>query len=243
MLNRMRIRALRTLVLVMALMAGLIVSVGPVSAGTDTVCFRILHASPDAPNIDVYVSNTRVATNLAYTKFGLGPYGRGWRFARNDLRVRVYAAGGDPGSPAIRDVTIRLDIGPCYVIVIGNFLQVLEVFTLQDPPVPPTGQFTIRLAHLAPGIGPLDLTKSDGTPLIGGVVFKVAAPTTQNAGAYALQVKQSGGGALLLDLGTRTFRSRERQTVYVFQANAVAKSMTAAAAGPGVPQLVPVIAP
>ncbi len=235
MLNRM----LRTFVLVMALVAGLVISAGPASAGTDTVCFRVLHASPDTPNIDVYVSNTRVATNLEYTKFG-----RQYRFARPDLRVRVYAAGVDPGNPAIRDVTIRLDIGQCYVIVVGNLSQVLEVFTLQDPPVPPTGQFTIRLAHLAPGIGPLDLTNSDGTPLVSGVVFKVASPATQNAGAYTLQVRQSGGGAVLLDLGARTFRSRERQTVYVFQANAIARSMTAGGgANPGLPQLVPVIAP
>ena len=132
------------------------------------------------------------------------------------MRVRVYATPGDPNAGAYRDVTLQLQFGQCYVIVIGNNFQNLEIFTLQDPPVPPAGQFTLRLANLAPGSPALDLTKNDGTPLIGNVPFKSATPSNYPPGKYALQIKQTGTGALLLDLGTHTFRSRTRQTVYVF---------------------------
>jgi hypothetical protein len=212
--------------MLIALVAGLVITSTPVpaSAGTDTTCFRVLHASPDGPPIDIYVSNTKVGSNLSYTNFGT----RTWRFARGDVRVRVYTAGSDPLSVAYRDVVLQLEYGKCYVIIAGNFWQQLEIFSIEDPPVPPTGQFTVRMAHLAPGVGALDLVQTiDGSPWIGGVVFKAAATTTRGAGSYGLQVKASGGGPVLIDLGTLTFRSRERQTIYIFAASAAARAANA----------------
>jgi|GEM_PF-3069136 len=207
-----------TLLSALALTIGMLLSSPgvPVQAGTEVICFRILHASPDAPNLDVFVQNTRVARNLAYTKFS-----RTWHLAPGSIRVRVYATPGDQNAQAYRDIQINLDLldpGLCYLIVIGNTNAAMEIFTFPDPPVPPAGQFTIRLANLAPNAPPLDLTKSDGTPLIGNVPFKSATPSNYPPGSYSLQIKQTGTGTVLLDLGTQTFRSRTRQTVYVFDA-------------------------
>lgn len=226
---------LRTLLLALLGMCLLIGTAGRADAVTRTACFRILHASPDSPNFDVYGNRTRVATNLAYTQFTP----RRWCIAATTMLVRAYQAGADPNlvGPLVSS-TVNLQIGKSYVIAIANVAGQLQVVVLENPAIPPTGQFALRLAHLAPGVGGLDLATTSGDVWLVNVVFPTAQTTVRLAGSYDLVLRQTGTPNVVLPLGVQTFASRERKTIYVLAATAADVAAAQARGVPAAPRFV-----
>jgi hypothetical protein len=194
-----------------------------------------LHASPDAPNLDVYVNRTRVANNLAYTQFSA----RRWCIAATVVLVRAFSANADPNiTPPLVSANVNLAIDRSYVIAIANRVQQLQVVALENPALPPAGQFSLRLAHLAVDVGGVDLAVTGGPVWLFNVVFPTAQTTTQPAGTYTLEVRQAGTPNVLLPLGTVTFRSRERQTVYVLAPSAAAAEQARTQGATAAPQFI-----
>lgn len=215
--------------------AALLSGAAPTGAVTRAACFRILHASPDAPNLDVYVNRTRVANNLAYTQFSA----RRWCIAATVVLVRAFSANADPNiTPPLVSANVNLAIDRSYVIAIANRVQQLQVVALENPALPPAGQFSLRLAHLAVDVGGVDLAVTGGPVWLFNVVFPTAQATTQPAGTYTLEVRQAGTPNVLLPLGTVTFRSRERQTVYVLAPSAAAAEQARAQGATAAPQFI-----
>lgn len=198
------------------------------NAGTDTALFRVLHASPDAPALDVYVNKTRVATNLLYTKFGPD-----WRFAGSSAAVRVFTAGSPFNSVPLFQKNISFQIGYAYVLVVTGLLNQpntalqMDVVALQDPPRPPAGTTTIRLAHVAPGIGNVDLFTSTNELFIQDVAYKTAKAVDKPAGTYDLQVRLTGQPTVLFQIPPTNFPSAQTRTIYVFapSQNAAARAL------------------
>ncbi|MFC1465406.1 MAG: DUF4397 domain-containing protein [Candidatus Brachytrichaceae bacterium NZ_4S206] len=222
---------LRILASVVLTGAVLLSSAGATRAVTRAACFRILHASPDAPNLDVYVNRTPVATNIAYTQFSQ----RRWCIAATIVLVRAFPTGADPNTTAplvSSNVTMAFDRS--YVIAIANQVQQLQVVALENPMLPPAGQFSLRVAHLAVGVGGVDLAVTGGSVWLFNVVFPTAQTTTQPAGTYTLELRQAGTPNVLASLGTLIFRSRERKTIYVL-APSSASAAEAAARGTTAP--------
>ncbi len=209
----------------------LLSSAGVTHAVTRAACFRILHASPDAPNLDVYVNRTRVADNIAYTQFSQ----RRWCIAATIVLVRAFLAGADPNTTApLVSSNITMAFSRSYVIAIANRLQQLQVVVLENPTVPLAGQFSLRVVHLAVDVGGVDLAVTGGAVWLFNVVFPTAQTTTQPAGTYTLELRQAGTPTVLASLGTLTFRSRERKTIYVLAPSAAA-AMDATARGTTAP--------
>jgi hypothetical protein len=213
----------------LATMAGSAAMAGRIAnAGTDTALFRVLHASPDAPAIDVYVNKTRVATSLLYTKFGPD-----WRFAGSSAAVRVFTAGAPFNSPPLFQKNINFQIGRSYVLVVTGLLNQpntplqLDIVPLEDPPRPPTGTTTMRLAHVAPGVGNVDLYTTANELFIQDVAYKTAKAVDKPAGTYDLQVRLTGQPTPLFTIPPTNFPSGQTRTIYVFapSQNASARSL------------------
>lgn len=236
----------RIVVLIALAGAVLAAGIGPraANAGTQVVCFRVLHASPDAPNIDVYVNRTRVAANIAYTQFS----SRTWCIAAPNFLVRVFPANADPNTTGpLTYATLNAQFERSYVIAVTGFLQPpqgqpgLQIVALENPVVPPAGQFSLRVAHLAPGVPGVDLVAAipPSSPVwLVNITFPTAQTTTQPAGTYNLEIRQTGTPNVLLPLGALTFRSRERQTVYILAAGPAAAQALAQGAAPPAPRFV-----
>jgi hypothetical protein len=219
--------ALRVLVTITLVGMGLFLSSVPAEAGAQVACFRILHASPDAPNLDVYINRTRVANNLAYAQFSA----RRWCIAATIMLARAFPANADPNvTPSLVSTNVELMVGRSYVIAVADSVQQLQVVALEDPAPPPAGQFSLRLAHLAVGVGEVDLAVTGGSVWLSNVVFPTAQTTTQPAGTYALEIRQAGTPDVLVPLGPLKFRPRDRQTIYVLAPSAAARAQDATAA-------------
>ncbi len=187
------------------------------SAGTDVAVFRVLHASPDAPGLDVYVNRTRVARNLLYTKFS-----GDWHYPAVTAVVRVFTAGAPFNSQPLFQKNITFEVGRSYVLVVTGLLgqpntpSQFDIAQFQDPPRPPAGQTNIRLAHVAPGVGNVDLYTTDNEPFILDVGFKIAKDVVKPSGTYEFQVRSAGQPTVLFPITPTHFPSAQVRTIYVF---------------------------
>jgi hypothetical protein len=212
----------RLVVLFALALAALAAGQGTANAGTQVACFKVLHASPDAPTVDVYVNRTRVAANLAYTKFSA----RRWCYPAAEALVRVFPAGANPNtSQPVGQGNVFLEVEQSYVIAVAGLLQPppgvqgIQIVALQDPSAPPAGQFALRVANLAPNVPSVELVQLPaGNVLIAEITFPTAKTGTFTAGTYDLILRQTGAATPLFPLGNLTFSAGQRQTVYVFAA-------------------------
>jgi hypothetical protein len=218
----------RTFALIALALATVFTGQRAASAGTDVACFRILHAAPEAGPVDVYANRTRVAANLAYTQTSA----RRYCIATTEFLIRAFPPAANPSTtPPLVSGTVVLEFGKSYLIAITGYNQSLQVVALEDPVKPPAGQFALRVINVAPNVPALDLIRTDATALLSNVTFPSSQIGNFPAGAYDLQIRQTGTTNILANLGTLTFASGQRQTIYVFAPAGGPAASAAATAG------------
>jgi hypothetical protein len=163
-----------------------LVAVGPVSAAEGDAHVRVLHGSPDAPSVDVYVNDTKVDA-LSGLEFG-------------DLSAYVAVPGGTYAIKvcATADATVcpidvaALDIADDtqYTIAATNALASIEAQVLVDDPSPVAGKAQARVVHFSADTPAVDVLTQDGSAK---VVENLAYPDatdylTLDPGSYDLKV-------------------------------------------------------
>ena len=137
--------------------------------GDDEAGIRVAHASPDAPNVDVYVDGSRVIEELAFrdvTDYLEVPAG--------DYDVQVTAA-GDPDAVVV-DRTLALDDEDYTAAAVGELASDdtefgVEVFEDRNGRVF-DGNARVRVVHASPDAPAVDVTANDGAvTLFDGVAF------------------------------------------------------------------------
>lgn len=183
---------------------------------------------PDAGELDVYVSRTRIAAGLRYTQFS-----RWWSYPASSLPVRVFNKGSDPNAVTpLFAANVPVMPGSQYVIAIANYVAQLEVVTLASLPPAPRGQFSIRLAHLAPSIGQLELGLLNNPTGLVRANFREGVATSLLPGSYTFQVRDATTATTYVTLPRRRFRAGQRYTVYAFEQSRVgARALEPAAGG------------
>lgn len=168
----------------------------------------VAHLAPFAPGAGTAVTITLNATPVL-TDFVYGESTPYLTVPTGSYDVEVVPAGSP--TPAITG-TFTLTAGLDYsVIAIGDGAnQPLELLALlDDNTAPASGNFKLRLGHLAPfaaGNATADVRLQDGTPVWTDVNFgDVAAYLELPAGTYDLKITTPGGGTTLIDPMPATF--------------------------------------
>lgn len=231
----------RMIALIALALAALSLGQGAANAGTNTACFKVLHAAPDTPNIDVYVNRTRVATNLAYTKFSAR-----WCYPSTKALVRVFTVGANPNtSVPLGQGDVSLAIDHEYTIAVTGYAGQLQIVALELPGAPQPGYFSITVFNLAPNVPTVNLVKvllPQNQILIDNVVFPSAKTGEFPPGVYDLALFQPGATAPLFSLGSHTFNAGQKQSVYVFAAPGMNAALAVAPAGASASPTAPVTA-
>jgi len=170
------------------LVVALLVAVVPTTAqGTAQV--RVIHGSPDAPSVDVYVDGMRAFT-LAFPN--ASPYVAIPAGARN---FRVFAAGANPATdrPVI-DQTAPVPAGVKLSIVASGRLATLRPLIVDDTTAAPaSGQAKVRFVHNSPDAPAVDIAVTGGPVLFANTSFGNAYPYQEVAAAtYNLEVRAAG---------------------------------------------------
>lgn len=151
-------------------------------------CIDVVHTSPDAPAVDVYLDGAKALEGLAFGSAS------GWvAVPAGEHQVQVVPAGSEISS-AVIDATLPLEAGAAYQIaatgpVASIAPQVYQV-NLSDLA---DGQSRVRVIHTSPDAPAVDIALKGGDVLIANLAFPNASDyLTVPAGTVDLEVRPAG---------------------------------------------------
>jgi hypothetical protein len=159
---------------------------GP-AAAAEPAMVRVLHASPDAPAVDVYVNDAKVGAPLANLAFGdLSAY---VALPAGTYNIKVCAAADATVCPIVAN-GVALTAGTHYTIAATNVLASIEAQVITDAPAPVANKTQVRVVHFSADTPAVDVLTQDGSAK---VVDNLAYPNatdylTLDPGSYDLKV-------------------------------------------------------
>jgi len=184
---------------------------GDLSVDLDFAVTNILvvHASPDAPGVDLLIDE--IVVNSAPLEY---PDNTGYLSILAGTRnIKVNAAGT---TLTVIDATVTLMADASYSIFAIDELSSIEPLVLEDDlTAPAAGTAHVRFIHLSPDAPQVDITLTDGTVVFGNFAFRDYSDFTPlNAGTYDLQVRLAGTTTVVLDLPGITLEAGTIYTVF-----------------------------
>ena len=131
---------------------------------------RILHASPDAPAVDIYANGNLIAQGLTYKEFTDYLQVNPGRY-----NIQVFPAGQQMNPVINTDITIPQN--NAYTIAAVGRLSSIGLLPIPEIYMPETqmrmpNNSNVRFVHLSPNAPAVDITLPDGTKLFENVPYK-----------------------------------------------------------------------
>jgi hypothetical protein len=182
------------------------------ASAADTARVRVVHASPDAPAVDVYADGAKVHTNVAfkgssdYLSVPAGPH-----------NFKVFATGANPatGTPVI-NADATLEAGKDYTVAaIGKVANIKPLVLVDNNAAPAAGKAHVRVVHASPDAPAVDIAVKSGPVLFPNVAFgKDAGPTPVDAGTYDLEVRPTGTMTVALAINGVQLQTGKIYTIF-----------------------------
>ncbi len=191
-MKQRRMAIVATLAVAGALFLG---ALSPVAAA-DTAKVRVLHASPDAPAVDVYLNDTKVD---ALTNVPFGVISGYLDIPAGTQNVKVYAT-GTMENPVI-NADLTLEAGKMYTVAATNAVAKIEAQVLVDAPNPTADKAQVRVIHFSADAPAVDIAPKGGDPIISALEYPKATDyLALDGGTYDLEVRLAGTTTVALDL-------------------------------------------
>lgn len=168
----------------------------------------VVHASPDAPGVDLLIDNAVV--NSAALTF---PKNTGYLEIEAGTRNIKVNAAGTSTTVINADVDFTKDMN--YSLFACNVLAQIEAVLFSDDlSTPSAGKAHVRFIHMSADAPAVDIAEDDGDVIFSNIAFKQGtAFTPLNAGTYDLEVRVAGTGIVALDLDPITLEDGKIYTV------------------------------
>jgi hypothetical protein len=177
--------------------------------GPDLSYVRILHASPGASPVDIYINNRKAISNLKYREFTEYlplPYGR--------YNIKLFPAGRTT-NPIIDTM---VDIPPRTILTVAaiNKPENIALLPIEDVQMPiQQGKTYLRFVHLSQNAPNVDVKLPDGTELFTDVGYKEITDYIEvNPGTYTVEVFPTGTNQRVLYVPNIRLRPNRFYTVY-----------------------------
>jgi Domain of unknown function (DUF4397) len=191
-------RSIRGLVSLLASLA-LVAAFAAPAAAADSAYVRVVHASPDAPNVDVWVDGGKVLSDVAYT--AVSDY---LALAAGTYNVQVVETGTT--SPAFIDANLTFEAGKGYTIAATGKVSDSTfgpVVLSNDDLTPVAGKAKLRVFHAstaAPASVDVALAPG-GAVLVPGLAFNTATDYLElDPATYDLEIRAAGDSAAALTI-------------------------------------------
>lgn len=170
---------------------------------------RISHASPDAPNVDVYANGNLIVKNLAYKQFTQYlpvPVG--------NYNITVFPS-GQTTNPIINTNVYIPENTIFNIAAIGNLANI-ELYPIPEPVAAQKfGRPCIRFIHLSPNAPAVDIQFSDGTKVFNNVGFKdITNYACIPSGTYTFTVSPTGTENTMLTIPNVRLDPNNYYTIY-----------------------------
>ena len=186
-------RSIRRLIGALAAVA-LVGALAGTAAAADNAWVRVVHASPDAPNVDVWLDGTKVLTDVPFT--AVSDY---LEVPSGDHNVQVTATGDT--TPVI-DANVTLEAGKAYTVAATGMLASIAPVVLTDDLATVEGKSKLRVFHASPSApASVDVAVSGGAVLVPGLTYPEASGyLAVDPGTYDLEIRAAGDTAAALTL-------------------------------------------
>ena len=193
----------------------LFASTRPTYAATGDARIRVVHASPDAPAVDVYVNGKAAFTGATF--FGATDYAM---LAPASYKIDVFAASANgQGTPAISVPSLALESGKDYTAVAYGLLNGTPKITVlpfaDDNSAPAAGKAKVRFIHASPDVPAVDIAVTGGPVLFTNIASgKAGNYISVDAGTYNLEARPTGTTTAALKVPGVTVEAGKVYTVY-----------------------------
>lgn len=169
----------------------------------------VVHASPNAPAVDLLVDNAVAGSGLAFpSNTAYLPVDAGTR------NVKVNVAGT---STTVINADLPLTASTNYTVFAVDSVSKISTVVLTDNlAAPAAGKAHVRFVHLSPNAPAVNITLTNGTIVFGNRAFKQGTDFTPlDAGTYDLQVRDAAtNNAVVLNLPGITLAAGKIYTVF-----------------------------
>jgi Domain of unknown function (DUF4397) len=186
-------------------------------AMTATAKVQVIHASPDAPAVNVLLDGAKAVSSLDY---GLATPFLQVPATTHSIEVDALLPGGAT-TQVIGPGTITTAANRLYTVLAVGRVGGLDALVVSDDDTPvPNGSTRLRVVHAAPAAPKVDVyLTAPGVPLtgqtpVGSFSFKqTLGPAQVASGSYEIRVTPTGSQTVVYDSGTVTLPSGGNLTV------------------------------
>ncbi len=180
--------------LILALIALIVIAAAAPATSAQTMnMVRVMHASPDAPAVDVYVNGQPVLTNVPF--FAVSNY---LSLPDGSYNVAVTPT-GRPEANAVLRATLNVRGGYTGTVAAVGFVSNIEAALFEDNLSPvPAGKARVRIIHASPNAPAVDIKLAGtSTVVVANAPFKAAATVEVDAGTYQFDISPAGQTAVV----------------------------------------------
>ncbi|MCU0506669.1 MAG: DUF4397 domain-containing protein [Chloroflexi bacterium] len=191
--------------------AGLLATAVAVPAfAADKAMVRALHASPDAPAVDVYVNDAKVLSDVTFKT--LSDY---LELDAGSYTVAIKAAGTDT---TVTSIDATVDAGTKYTIAAIGPLASISMTAFVDDGMTSAEEAKLRVIHLSPDTGGVDVALA-GQSAADAPVKNLTYPNATDylalpAGTYDFEVRPTGTTTVALNLAGTALSADTNYTVF-----------------------------
>jgi hypothetical protein len=173
-------------------------------------CVNVIHASPDAPAVDVYVDGSLALEGLA---FGAAS---GWVALPAGVHQVQVTASGTMADEAVIDAELELQEGAAYeVAAVGLLADITAAVNQLNLSELDEDEARVRVVHASPDAPAVDIAVAGGDVLFAELSFPDASGTrTVPASTYDLEVRVAGTTDVALPLADVTLEPGMVYSIY-----------------------------
>jgi hypothetical protein len=180
---------------------------------------RVVHASPDAPDVDVLLDDAEVLSDVPYLV--ASDY---LETTDGEHNLKVNGAGT---TTTVIDADVTLTDGSDYTVIASGLVAEIEPIVLEDDnTAPASGSVRVRAIHGAPSAPAVDVyvtapgaDLATATPALTGVEFGDFSDYLEvPAGDYQVRVTPAGTKTVAIDSGALTLTGGQVRTVIAVDA-------------------------
>jgi LPXTG-motif cell wall-anchored protein len=194
---------------------------------------RVVHASPNAPAVDVWVNDGKAFTNAPFK--GITDYAT---LDTGTYNVKVVPTGAT--EPVVIGADLTLEAKDYTVVAVGLLENIEPLVLVDNNSAPATGKAHVRFVHASPDAPAVDIAVKDGPVLFGNIAFKgVGDYSPVDAGTYNLEVRLAGTNTVALDVPGVTLNDGTVYTIFAMGLAGGEPALTAVPSVDAMPTIMP----
>lgn len=170
---------------------------------------RVLHASPNAPAVDIYANDKLIIKDLAYRNLTYYIF-----IKPGEYNIEVYPA-GKKNDPVV-STFLQIPAKSIFTVAAIGLLPDIELLPVPDKIMPTRpNKAYVRFVHLSPNAPDVDITLPDGKILFSNVPYKgITEYIAVDPGTYTLQARVAGTNSIVLRVPHVMLKADKFYTAY-----------------------------